>query len=343
MSSRDRDAFPWHVVLIDFSRPLFEPVGFEAERLAAVGASWEQYECRSEQEVLQVAQDATVVVVQSVRPLLTRRVIESLPVARCLIRAGAGYDSIDVDAATEQGIMVCNTPRYCVDEVADHAIGLLLACLRHVSRLDRAMHAGKQPTMPPGETRRLRGATLGIIGFGAIGRRVAERMAGWQLRILAYDPYASPDAASAMGVQLVSLEELLRLADLITVHCPLTPETHHLINDDTLGLVKPGCILVNDSRGAVVDEAALVRALQDGRLWSAGLDVTEQEPLPLDSPLRALDNVTLTPHVAAYSPQSRIDLYAEICDVCAEVIQGRIPQTVVNRTVLGHLRPIPQT
>ena len=340
MNNPSRESYRTHVVLVDFSRPLFEPVGFEAERMAAAGASWEQYECRSEEQVLAVARDATVVVVQSVRPLLTRRVIEQLPVCRCLIRAGAGYDSIDVEAATEQGMLVCNTPSYCVDEVADHAIALLLDCVRHVSRLDRVMHQGTQPQRIPGETRRVHGATLGIIGLGPIGRRVAQRMAGWQPRILAYDPYLTPEQAATVGAELVSLEDLLRQSDFITLHCPLTRDTFHLINDETLALVKPGCILVNDSRGAVVDEAALVRALQGGRLWAAGLDVSEKEPLPLDSPLRSMDNVVLTPHVAAYSPESRIDLYAEICEVCANVVQGRIPRTVVNRSVLGNLRPL---
>jgi D-3-phosphoglycerate dehydrogenase len=339
VSMSGRDAYRVHVVLIDFSRPLFEPVGFESERMAAAGASWEQFECRIEDQVLEVARDAVVVVVQSVRPLLTRRVIEQLPAARCLIRAGAGYDSIDVAAATEQGIMVCNTPAYCVDEVADHAIALLLDCVRHVSRLDRVMHQSLQPARQAGQTRRVRGSTLGIIGLGHIGRRVAERVSGWRMRILAYDPYVSAEQAATVGATLVSLEQLLRQSDFVSVHCPLTPETYHLLNDDTLALVKSGCILVNDARGAVIDEGALVRALHDGRLWAAGLDVSEQEPLPLDSPLRALDNVVLTPHVAAYSPESRIDLYAEICEVCTEVVQGRIPQTVVNREVLAHLPP----
>ncbi|MGI6368264.1 MAG: C-terminal binding protein [Anaerolineae bacterium] len=327
------------VVLVDFSRPLFEPVGFEAERIAQAGGTWSQFECRSEDQVLQVARNATVVVVQSVRPLLTRRVIEQLPRARCLIRAGAGFDSIAVDAATERGMMVCNTPSYCVDEVADHAIALMLDCIRHVSRLDRAIHRGEQPVRGPGETLRLHGSTVGIIGLGAIGRRVAQRLSGWEPRILAFDPYCTPERAASVGAELVSLEQLLRLADVITIHCPLTPETEHLINDRTLAMVKPGCILVNDSRGAVIDEAALLRALGDGRLWAAGLDVFEREPLPLDSPLRAVENLVLTPHVAAYSPEARIDLYAEICEVAGDVVQGRVPRTVVNRQVLQHLRP----
>jgi phosphoglycerate dehydrogenase-like enzyme len=183
------------------------------------------------------------------------------------------------------------------------------------------------------------GSTLGIIGLGHIGRRVAERVSGWKMSVLAYDPYISVEQAEAAGATLVSLQELLRQSDFVSLHCPLTPETYHLLNDETLAWLKPGCILVNDARGAVIDEPALVRALQDGRLWSAGLDVSEQEPLPLDSPLRALDNVVLTPHVAAYSPESRIDLYEEICEVCTDVVQGRVPRTVVNGDVLDHLRP----
>ncbi|NLT73020.1 MAG: C-terminal binding protein [Chloroflexi bacterium] len=334
----DRDAFGAHVVLADFVRPLFEPVGFEAERMAAVGASWSQHECRTEDQVLEVARDATVVVVQSVRPLLTRAVIAQLDSCRCLIRAGAGYDSIDVDAATERGIMVCNTPNYCVDEVADHAIALLLDCVRHVSRLDRALHQRIPAESIPGRSRRIRGATLGIIGLGPIGRRVVQSVSGWDLRVLAYDPYLSQEQADSVGVKLVSLEELLGQSDFISIHCPLTRQTHHLLNHETLAFVKPGCVLVNDSRGPVIDEGALIAALEDGRLWAAGLDVTEEEPLPEDSPLRSLDNVVLTPHVAAYSPESRIDLYEEICAVCADVIQGRIPRPLVNRAGLDHLR-----
>jgi D-3-phosphoglycerate dehydrogenase len=333
-----RDADRPRVVVIDFSRPLFEPVGFEADRLAAVGAAWEEHECRSEAEALTVARDAVVVVIQSIRPLLTRRVIEQLPVARCLIRGGAGYDSIDVAAATERGIMVCNTPTYCTDEVADHAIAMLLDCVRRVSLLDRAMHCGEHPALQPGATRRMAGSTVGIVGLGSIGGRVAQRLAGWNLRLLGFDPFVTAGRAAALGVTPVPLDELLAESDLITLHCPLTEETHHLIDAAALARTKPGAILVNDARGALVDEAALIDALRDGRLAAAGLDVTETEPLPAGSPLRTLDNVVLTPHVAAYSPDSRVDLWAEICEVCADVVQGRIPRFVVNREVLGHLR-----
>lgn len=334
----ERDRFSAHVVLVDYARDLFAPVGFEAQRLAAAGASWEAYECRSADDVLAVARDADVVVVQSVRPLLTREVIAQLPRCRCLIRAGAGYDSLDYAAATEMGIMVCNAPTYCTDEVADHAIALLLACLRHIPRLDAAMRRGEHAYHLAMPTRRLAGSTLGVIGLGRIGARLVQRLSGWQLRVLAYDPYTTPERAASLGASLVSLDELLAQSDFISLHCLLNEQTHHLLGREALAKVKPGVIIVNDSRGPLIDEAALVASLRDGRVWAAGLDVTEKEPLPSDSPLLELDNVILTPHTAAYSPQSREDLYAQICEICIEVIQGRVPPFLVNPEVLDHLR-----
>lgn len=334
----ERERFSAHVVLVDYARDLFAPVGFEAKRLAAAGASWEVYECRSAADVLAVAHDADVVVVQSVRPLLTREVIARLPRCRCLVRAGAGYDSLDYIAATEMGIMVCNAPTYCTDEVADHAIALLFACLRHIPQLDAAMRRGEHAYHLAMPTRRLSGATLGVVGLGRIGARLVQRMSGWEMRVLAYDPYTTPDRAAAVGATLVSLDELLAQSDFISLHCLLNEQTHHLLGREALTKVKPGVVIVNDSRGPLIDETALVEALQDGRVWAAGLDVTEKEPLPADSPLLGLDQVILTPHTAAYSPQSREDLYAQICDISIDVVQGRIPQFLVNPTVLDHLR-----
>ena len=328
------------VVLIDYSRPMFEPVGFEAVRLAEVGARWETYECRTAQQVVDVAADADVVVVQSVRPLLTREVLAQLERCRCTIRAGAGYDSIDYEAATELGMMICNTPTYCTDEVADHAVALMLACVRHIPELDAAMHRGSHDSAPMQPTRRLRGNTLGVIGLGRIGSTTARRVAGWGMQVVAYDPYVDQEHADTIGVQMVSLEELLQRSDFVSIHCLLNEETFHLLSWDQFAIAKPALILVNTARGPIVHEEALIKALENHRVWMAGLDVTEQEPLPADSPLAALDNVVLTPHVAAISPESRVDLYHQICDVSADVVQGRIPEFVVNPEVLNHLRQV---
>jgi len=327
------------VVLIDYDEALFAPLGFEGEMLAQAGAQWEVHQCRTPEEVVQVARDAEVVVIQTVRPLLTREVIAQLPRCRCMIRAGAGYDSIDYKAASEFGIMVCNAPTYCTDDVADHAIALMLGCVRHLARLNAAMREGRFARELARPTRRLRGTTLGIIGLGRIGSTVARRVRGWEMRILAYDPYITQEQADKVGAQLVSLYELLTHADFLTIHCPLTEETHHMLSWDEFATIKPGLILVNTARGPIVHEEPLVEALRDGRVWAAGLDVTEEEPLPPDSPLLELDNVILTPHIAANSPEAQEDLYRLICEISADVVQGRIPRFVVNPEVLDHLRP----
>lgn len=329
---------PHQVVLIDYDEALFAPVGFEAETLAQVGASWETFQLRDAASVLRVARDADVIAIQTVRPLLTREVIAQLPRVRCLIRAGAGYDSIDYKAASEYGIMVCNTPTYCTDDVADHAISLMLGCLRHLARLDAAMRRGEYARHLARPTRRMKGSTLGIIGLGRIGSTVARRVKGWEMTVLAYDPYVSQEKADELGVQMVSLEELLRRSEFVSIHCLLNEETHHLLSHAEFANVKPGLILVNTARGPIVHEEALIEALQDGRVWAAGLDVTEQEPLSPDSPLLHMDNVILTPHIAANSPEARVDLYRLLCVQSAEVVSGRIPPFVVNPEVLDHLR-----
>jgi D-3-phosphoglycerate dehydrogenase / 2-oxoglutarate reductase len=326
--------------LTDYDEVIFAPVGFEAEMLAPAGASWRTYRCRSEQEMLDVARDADVVVVQTTRRLLTRESIPQLRRCRCIIRAGAGYDSVDYRATVEQGIMLCNTPTYCTDDVADHAIALMLSAVRYVPRLDVAMRQGRFARELAIPTRRIKGTTLGIIGLGRIGGTVARRVKGWELQVIAYDPYITQARGDELGVKLVSLDELLQRSDFISVHCPLTDETHHMLSWEQFGRIKPGLVLVNTARGPIVHQEPLVEALKDGRVWAAGLDVFEQEPLPADSPLFALNNAVLTPHISANSPEARIDLYRLICEVSADVVQGRIPQFVVNPEVLTHLRRV---
>lgn len=332
--------FKYKVVLIDYDPALFAPMGFEAEMLARVGASWATYRCTTKEQALAVARDADVVAIQSVRPLLTREVLAQLTRCRCTIRAGAGYDSIDYKAATEMGIMVCNTPTYCTDDVADQAMALMLGCLRYVPRLDVAMKQGRFARELAIPTRRVKGSTLGIIGLGRIGKTLARRVSGWEVTVLAYDPYVPQEQATPLGVTMVSLNELLERSDFISIHCLLSDETYHLLSWDQFARVKPNLVLVNTARGPIIHTEALIAALQEKRIWSAGLDVTDPEPLPPDSPLLAMDNVILTPHTSANSPEARHDLYRLICEISADVVQGRIPQFVVNPDVLGHLRQV---
>jgi D-3-phosphoglycerate dehydrogenase len=251
---------------------------------------------------------------------------------------GIGYDSVDVAAATEQGIIVCNVPEYCVEEVADHALALMLAANRHLARQDRWIRQGRWDRTGVRPARRLEGSVLGLVAFGRIARALAAKVEGLGLEVLAFDPYVEEDVARSFGVTLVELDELLRRSDLISVHAPLTEATRHLLGEREFRLMKPGAVLVNTSRGPVVDETALIEALNDGRLMAAGLDVLEDEPLPPDSPLLELDNVIITPHVGAYSEQSVEDLYRGACEIAIDVLNQRWPASVVNPQVMGRSR-----
>ena len=241
--------------------------------------------------------DAILVRWQRITPELIRRF------ARCriLVRYGIGYDNVDVPAATEANIMVGHIPTYSLDEVSTHTVALLMACIRNIVLKHKKMEYGAWDFNPQERLYRTAGRTLGLVGFGNIGRAVARKMSGWGMRLLATDPFVEPEVAREFNVQLVDLEELLRTSDYVSLHVPLLPETHHLIGERQLAMLKPGAILINTARGPVVDLAALTAALESGPLGKAGLDVFEYEPLPPESPLRRHPRVVLSDHVAWYS------------------------------------------
>ncbi len=324
---------PIKAVLVDFDDDLFDPPGWIAAELRQAGIEWSTGQHRTPDEALAAAKDGDVVLVQSVRPLLTRPVIEQLPACRCIVRLGIGYDSVDVRAATEHGILVCNAPTYCVDDVADHSVALLLGSVRHIARQDRWIREGRWDRTGARPARRVTGHTLGLIGFGRIAQAVAQRVQGFGLTVLAYDPFVPAAAMAAGGTTKVELDELLARSDFMSIHCPLTEETHHLLGRREFGLMKDEVFLVNTSRGPIVDETALVEALGNGKVWGAGLDVFETEPLPANSRLRESDNVIMTPHVGANSEESVGDLYRTGCDIALDVCHGRWPQGVVNPEV----------
>ncbi|MHB1296394.1 MAG: C-terminal binding protein [Anaerolineae bacterium] len=320
----------FRVVLVDYDEDLFTPPQGIAEELAAAGLGYTAGQWRTEGEALQAARDADVVLVQSTKPLMTAKTIQQLERCRCIVRLGIGYDSVDIEAATQRGILVCNAPTYCVDDVADHALALLLDGVRHIARQDRMIRAGLWDRTGARPARRLKGCTLGFVAFGRIARALAQRVSGFGLNLVAFDPYVDEAAMARCGVTKVSLDDLLRQADLISIHSPLTAETRHLISTREFGLMKDGAFLVNTSRGPLIDQAALVDALRAGKLCGVGLDVMETEPLPLDSPLRAFDNVTFTPHVGANSEESVADLYRIGVRIAVDVSQGVWPEAVVN-------------
>lgn len=330
--------FTHRVVLADYDEDLFTPPGREGAILAETGLEWVVAQKRTPEAVAEFARDADVVMIQSVRPLMPRAVIEQLEKCRCIVRLGIGYDTVDVAAATEKGILVCNAPTYCIDDVADHALALLMSAVRHIARQDRWIRNGVWDRTGARPARRMNGCTIGFVSFGQIARAMAERVKGFNMKMLAYDPYLDAETIAKWDVRKVELDELLAQSDFISVHSPLTDETRHLLSKREFGLMKEGAFLVNTSRGPVIDEAALVETLKSGKIWGAALDVMETEPLPADSPLRQLENVTLTPHVGANSEESVIDLYQTGIDIAVAVCNNHWPMGVVNPQVEAKTR-----
>lgn len=266
----------------------------------------------------------------SVEPY-TAEVLAAAPELRVISRTGVGYDAIDLPEATRRGVAVCVTPGTNEHSVADLAVALILACARKILAGDRHVRAGGWFPQPIGVE--LRGATIGVVGTGLIGREVVRRLWGFGPRILAHDVVQAPELVARFGVAYVPLEELLRASDVVTLHAPLLASTHHLVNASTLALMQPTASLVNTARGPLVDEAALVEALRAGRIASAALDVFEREPLPADSPLRAEDlhdRLILLPHVAGVTEQSRSAMVRMAAENAARVLRGDAPLACVN-------------
>lgn len=288
------------VVVTDYDFPSLER---ERRVLEPLGAVLEVYQCRTEEEVVRAVQGARVVLTQYAP--FGGKALAALAPEAVVIRYGIGVDTIDLDAARALGVRVANVPDYGVDEVAEHTVTLLLSLLRRVPELDRGVRAGRwdgiamaAPVLPFSET------TVGIVGAGRIGREVLRRLHALGFQLVAHDPFISQEAAAALGVPLLPLEELLGTADAVTFHLPLTDDSRHLLNRERLALMKRTAVVVNTARGGLIDTDALAAALAEGRLRGAALDVFEVEPLPEDSPLRSLDNVILTPHMAWYSDTS---------------------------------------
>lgn len=273
-----------------------------------------------EGELVNLIKGQHAIIVRS-KPLVTRKVIEAANSLKVIARAGVGLDNIDVKAAEEKGIMVINAPESSTLSVAELAVGLMLAVMRKIAFSDRKIRAGEWPKKHA-MGMELRGKVLGVIGAGRIGSTVARICKyGFGMGVLYYDTVRRPELEKELDARYVSLEELLSNADVVTLHVPLLPETHHLINEERLKLMKKSAVLVNTSRGQVVDTNALVRALGEGWIAGAGLDVYEEEPLPKDHPLTKLDNVVLTPHIGAstYEAQERAGM--EIARKLAEIFE----------------------
>ncbi|MAY62347.1 MAG: dihydrofolate reductase [Rhizobiales bacterium] len=279
--------------------------GVDHERAAALAAHAEfaEHQCRSEDETLVAVRDANVVF-NNFAPM-NERTMGAMAEGATIIRYGVGVDNVDIDAAKRLGVHVCNVPDYGVEEVADHAAAMALTLARKLGRYDAGIRAGEWKIgAMVDHVRSLSQTTVGLIGFGRIARAFADRMTGFGAEIIAYDPYVSAEDGKAAGALMQPLDDVIAKADILSLHVPLTNETRHMVGEAQLARMRKGSILINVSRGGLVDEDALARALEEGHISGAGLDVFEIEPLPDSSPLRTAPNTIFTPHAAFFSEAS---------------------------------------
>ena len=305
------------IAITDSPFPSLDPA---KKALARLDPEYRMSNSAGPDDILAVARDADAILVTYAK--LSGELLRQLKNCKAIGRFGLGVDNIDLPAAKELGIAVNYVPDYCLREVSDHAMALLLALARKVPFSNKLVQSGRWEVPPIVPLRRLDGQTLGLIGFGNIPRALAPKAKAFGLKVLTYDPYVNADAAAALGVEPMSFDDLLARSDFISVHAPLQPATRGLMNAKTFAKMKNGAYLINTARGPLVDEPALVAALDSGHLGGAALDVVTTEPLAKDSPLLGRDNVILTPHTAFYSVEALEELQTKRAIDVARVLSG---------------------
>ncbi|MCL5073689.1 MAG: C-terminal binding protein, partial [Actinobacteria bacterium] len=300
----------------------FEYPDVEIEKKLFKDAGFEVFDFRHDKEVdiSGMAEEMDALLVQYVQ--VNRKVIDRLKNCKIIVRYGIGYDNIDANYAADKGIVVCNVPDYSIDEVADHTISLILALSRGLNKLDRSIREGKFGFENAKPLYRIKGKTLGIIGFGRISRLIVKKVRGFDFNVIVYDPYVDDKTMNILGAEKTGLEEIFARSDFIAVNCPLTDNTKHLVNEQRLKKMKKTAYLINTARGSIVDEKALINALKESLIAGAGLDVFEQEPLSNDNPLLKMENVILTPHCGWYTEDSIIDLKIKAAQEIIRVLNG---------------------
>ncbi|QCO00067.1 C-terminal binding protein (plasmid) [Azospirillum argentinense] len=320
------------VVLTDY---VWESLDVEHRTLEGI-ADLIPFKAAAPAEFLEQAADCDALLNTYAGPI-TAEVIGQMPRCKVIARYGIGVDTIDLAAATEAGIIVTNNPTYCVDEVAEHAMALMLSAARKIAFYDRRVRSGEWAVPPGKPMTRLAGKTLGLVGFGNIARKVAARAAAFDMRVVFSDPFVESGQFTVPG-EKQELDAVLEQADFLSVHPPLTTATRGLIGDAAFARMKPSSILINVARGPIVDTAALVRALDAGRIAGCALDTTDPEPLPNPHPLRGRENVIITPHAAWYSEEAMVGLQSGAPSEVRRVLSGEWPINVVNPAVKGRNR-----
>jgi len=321
---------PYQVVIIDCDQGSIEE---EKEEFGRIGAKLTLAQVQEEEDVIRACKEADGLLDQYA--LLNRRVLENLPKCKVISRYGVGVDSVDLKAATDLGIIVANVPDYCMDEVADQTISMLLGLIRKTAFFDQKVKSGQWDFRIGIPIYRIKGKTMGLVGCGKIGLEVAKRISAFGVRVITFDPYLEK---APQGVELKDFDTVLKESDFISVHCPLNDSTKHLIGERAFKKMGKKPFLLNTSRGPIVDEKALIQALNEGFISGAGLDVLEKEPPDLLNPLLKMENVILTPHVSFYSVESIGELKRRTAENVSTVLLGKWPRSVVNREVVGKTR-----
>ena len=317
----------YFVAVADSVFPNLDPA---KEVLSAIGAELQLAADSSPESVMKLAAGADAVLVTYAK--INADMIRQMKKVRIISRFGIGVDNVDLDAATQAGIVVTKVPDYCIDEVSDHAMALLLSAVRKIPMATDQVHAGtwKMPNFVP--IHRLRGSVLGLVGFGRIPQLVAPKAKSFGLRVVAYDPFIPKEVFTKAGVEQVDFPQLLKMSDYVSIHSPLTPETKGLFNADAFRQMKKGSYVVNTARGPIIDEAALAAAIDSGHIAGAALDVMTNEP-PVNSPLIGKRNVIITPHTSFYSDESLVELQTKASQEVANVLTGKPARNPVNQVV----------
>ena len=314
------------VVITDCDHPSVE---IERAILSEIDPEFILAYCNTEDEVIKAAQDADGIINQYAP--ITRRVIESLKRCKVIARYGVGVDNIDIEAATEYGIIVANVPDYCIDEVSTHTMALILSCARGITLLDSKIRKKKWDFTLAKPLFRTKGKTLGLFGLGKIARAVAQKASGFGFKIIAYDPYVSKVDG---GIKLVEFSQLLSDSDFISIHAPLTDKTRHSFGESELKTMKKTAYLINTARGPIINERNLYVALKERWIAGAALDVMEKEPPDWENLLPKLDNLIITPHISFYSEESYVELKTKTADAVHSVLKGKLPRAMVNPQVI---------
>lgn len=314
------------IVVTDYTFPSLE---IEQELIQSQGFELVGGQCKTVETLIPLVAGADAVITQFAP--INAQVIAAMEKARVIVRYGIGVDNVDLEAARQKGIPVCNVPDYCIDEVADHTLAFILAVTRQVVPNTLLIREGKWGLATPlANLRTMRDQTVGVVGFGRIGREVAARVRAFKSRTLVFDPMVPPEAIRAAGCEPASLDELLAASDILTLHCPSTAQTKKLLNTDSIARMKPGSVVINLARGDLIDTAALVAALESGHIAAAALDVCDPEPIPADSPLRSLPQVITASHIASASPKSVKTLRETAAKLAVAALKGEKLPNIVN-------------